>query len=61
MTALDQSFYIDFPLTNFVHDETPPGGTSDSGFADTSAPFVDCDRDSNFDGGQGVETDGNSG
>jgi Flp pilus assembly pilin Flp len=43
MLALDQGFTIDFPLEVTVHDGSPSGGGSDSGFLD-GLEFIDCGR-----------------
>lgn len=44
MTALDQSYIVDFPLAISVHTGTT-SGASDSTFIDAEAPYTDCSRD----------------
>jgi hypothetical protein len=62
MIALDQSFYVDFPLAPYVVDDrlllTPIGGASDSGFTDF-AFSEDCTRGLNSPLGQLDSNDNN--
>jgi Flp pilus assembly pilin Flp len=55
MTALDQSYTINFPLVFSIHDGNPSGEASNSEFDDAAAPYVDCTRGT-LDG-QGPEVD----
>lgn len=64
MIALDQSFYVDFPLAPYINgdgtgpDFGPIDGASDSGFADT-AVSDDCSRGNTGFQGQGTIFDEN--
>lgn len=55
MLAVDQSYYVNFPLAINVH-AASTSGTSDSEFIDDAA-YTDCGRISDFSGGQGAEDD----
>lgn len=62
MVALDQSYFIDFPLAPYIDDPLlgmgPIPGSSDSGFTDF-AFAEDCTRGNNAPNGQATEVDGN--
>jgi hypothetical protein len=63
MVALDQSFYVDFPLQPSIVDPrlgmtAPNAGASDSGFDDFGVAF-DCTRGNNAPQGQAALLDEN--
>ncbi len=43
MLNLDQSYWINDPLTIYVHDDQQSGNAANSAFVDTMV-YVDCDR-----------------
>jgi hypothetical protein len=63
MVALDQSYYVDFPLQPSIIDPdlgmtAPNAGASDSGFTDFGVAF-DCTRGNNAPQGQAAVLDEN--